>query len=350
MQKIKAAVMHGIDDVRIEEVDFPQMKAGEVLIKMKSVGVCGSDVHYYKHGKIGDYVVNQPIILGHECAGEIVEVADDVKNFKPGDRVAVEPGYTCRKCVYCKTGRYNLCPDVTFMATPPIDGAYIEYVAWPSDFVFHLPDNMTYDHGALMEPLAVGMHAVRRSRLKPGEPVLVLGAGTIGLVTILSAKAAGAGEIIVADLEDVRLNMAQKLGATKIINAGQENVLEVIKDFTHGFGMEVVYETAGSVPTTQQTIDLAARGGRIVWVGLAGEDRFPMPVLQAIDKELDIMGIFRYANVYPYAIQLVSTGRMNIDPLVTHRYNLENVKEALEVAYERRDGAVKVMVDIEGKA
>ncbi|GAK58746.1 GutB protein [Candidatus Vecturithrix granuli] len=350
MQKIKAAVMHGIDDVRIDEVDFPQMKAGEVLIKMKSVGVCGSDVHYYKHGKIGSYIVKKPMILGHECAGEIVEVASDVKNFKPGDRVAIEPGYTCRRCVYCKTGRYNLCPDVTFMATPPIDGAYIEYVAWPSDFVFHLPDNMTYDHGALMEPLAVGMHAVRRSRLKPGEPVLILGAGTIGLVTLLSAKAAGAGEIVVADLEDIRLNMAQKLGATKIINASKENTVEVIKDFTHGFGMEVVFETAGSVPTTQQTIELAARGGRIVWVGLAGEDRFPMPVLQAIDKELDIMGIFRYANVYPYAIQLVSTGRMNIDPLVTHRYNLENVKEALEVAYERRDGAVKVMIDIEGKA
>ncbi|GAK50332.1 alcohol dehydrogenase GroES domain protein [Candidatus Moduliflexus flocculans] len=348
MKKIKAAVMHGINDVRVEDVDFPQIKAGEVLIKMKSVGVCGSDVHYYKHGKIGSYVVNKPMILGHEAAGEIVEVAADVKNFKPGDRVAVEPGYTCRKCVYCKTGRYNLCPDVTFMATPPIDGAYVEYVAWPADFVFRLPDNMTYDHGALMEPLAVGMHAVRRSRLKSGEPIIILGAGTIGLVTLLAAKAAGAGEIIVADLEDVRLNMAQKLGATKIINASKENTLEVVKDLTQGLGMEVVFETAGSVPTTQQTIALAARGGRIVWVGLAGQDTFPMPVLAAIDKEVDIMGIFRYANVYPYAIQLVSTGRINIDPLVTHRYGLNQVTEALNVAYERRDGAVKVIVDIEG--
>ena len=346
MQKIKAAVLHGIDDVRIEEVDFPQMKEGEVLIKMKSVGVCGSDVHYYKHGKIGSFVVEKPMILGHECAGEIVEVAKDVKGFKAGDRVAVEPGYTCRKCVYCKSGRYNLCPDVTFMATPPIDGAYVEYVAWPADFVFHLPDNMTYDHGALMEPLAVGMHAVRRSRLKPGEPVIIMGAGTIGLVTILAAKAAGAGEIIVSDLEDVRLNMAQKLGATKTLNASKENVVEFVKDFTHGFGIEVVFETAGSVPTTQQTIDVVARGGRIVWVGMAGEDIFPMPVIDAIVKEVDIMGIFRYANVYPYAIQLVSNGRMDIDPLVTHHYSLDNVVEALEVAHERRDGAVKVMVDI----
>jgi len=348
MQKIKAAVMHGIDDVRVEEVEFPQLKAGEVLIKMKSVGVCGSDVHYYKHGKIGSYVVDKPMILGHEAAGEIVEVADDVKGFQPGDRVAIEPGYTCRKCVYCRTGRYNLCPDVTFMATPPIHGAYVEYVAWPADFVFHLPENMTYDHGALMEPLAVGMHAVRRSRLKPGEPVIILGAGTIGLVTLLAAKAAGAGEIIVADLEDVRLNMAQELGATKVINASQENTVTVINDLTQGFGMEVVFETAGSVPTTQQTIPLAARGGRIVWVGLAGQDTFPMPVVAAIDKEVDIMGIFRYANVYPYAIQLVSTGRINIDSLVTHRYGLAQVTEALEVAHERRDGAVKVIVDIEG--
>jgi L-iditol 2-dehydrogenase len=293
-------------------------------------------------------VVEKPMILGHECAGEIVDVAKDVKGFKPGDRVTVEPGYTCRKCIYCRTGRYNLCPDVTFMATPPIDGAFVEYVAWPADFVFHLPDNMSYDEGALMEPLAVGMHAVRRSRLKSGEPVIILGAGTIGLVTLLSAKAAGAGEIIVADLEDVRLDMAKKLGATKIINASKENTVEVIKDMTNGFGMEIVFETAGAVPTTQQTIQLAARGGRIVWVGLAGQDNFPMPVLQAIDKEVDIMGVFRYANVYPYAIQLVSNGRMDVSPLVTHRYSMDNVKEALAVAHERRDGAVKVMIDIEG--
>jgi L-iditol 2-dehydrogenase len=164
----------------------------------------------------------------------------------------------------------------------------------------------------------------------------------------LAAKAAGAGEIIVADLEDVRLHMAQKLGATKIINAGEENTVEVIQDLTNGFGMEIVYETAGSVPTTQQTIELAARGGRIVWVGLAGQDTFPMPVVAAIDKEADIMGIFRYANVYPYAIQLVSTGRINIDPLVTHRFGLAQVTEALDVAHERRDGAVKVIIDVEG--
>jgi L-iditol 2-dehydrogenase len=346
MKRIKAGVMHAVNDVRVDEVDFPQMRDGEVLIKVKAVGVCGSDVHYYKHGRIGPYVVEKPMILGHECAGEIVETARDVKDFKPGDRVAVEPGYTCRKCTYCKTGRYNLCPDVTFMATPPVDGAFVEYVSWPADFVFHLPDNMSFADGALMEPLAVGMHAVRRSRLKPGEPIVVLGAGTIGLVTILAAKAAGAGEIIVADLEDVRLTMATKLGATRTINAAKEKTVEVVMDLTRGSGTDVVFETAGSIPTTQQTIDLVKRGGRIVWVGLAGEDIFPMPILTAIAKEVDIMGIFRYANVYPSAIQLVSTGRIDVAPLVTHHFSLDNVREALETAYERRDGAVKVMVDI----
>ncbi len=346
MSTIKAGVMHGIDDVRIDDVPMPQIKDGEVLIKMKAVGICGSDVHYYKHGGIGDYIVEKPMILGHESAGEIVEAANDVKGLKLGDRVAIEPGYTCRKCIYCKTGRYNLCPDVTFMATPPIDGALVEYVAWPADFVFTLPENMTYEHGALMEPLAVGMHAVRRSRLIAGESVVVLGAGTIGLVTILSAKAAGAGQIIVADLEDIRLDMAAKLGATHTINAGKEDTRKVVNELTQGFGAEIVFETAGSVPTTQQTIELAARGGRIVWVGLPGQSEFPMPVVKAIDKELDMMGIFRYANVYPTAIQLVSNGRMDIDPLVTHRYGLNDVKEALDVAHERRDGAVKVMVKL----
>lgn len=350
MKQIKAGVLHGANDIRVEEVDFPQMKDGEVLIRVKVAGVCGSDVHYYKDGAIGPYVVSGPMILGHECAGEIVDVAEDVKGFKPGDRVAVEPGYTCRKCIYCKTGRYNLCPDVTFMATPPIDGAYVEYVAWPADFVFHLPDNVTFDHGALIEPLAVGMHAVRRSRLRAGESVVILGAGTIGLSTLVSAEAAGAGEIIVADLEDVRLCMARELGATQTINASNENTVEAIQDLTHGFGSEVVFETAGVAATAQQTIEVAGRGGRVVWVGAAGGATVPIPAVRVVDKELDIMGIFRYANLFPYAIQLVSTGRIDVDGFVTHRYSLDNLKEALEVAYERRDGAVKVMIDIEENA
>jgi L-iditol 2-dehydrogenase len=347
MKQIKAGVLHAANDIRVEEVDFPQMKDGEVLIKIRTVGVCGSDVHYYKRGAIGPHVVTGPMILGHECAGEIVDVAKDVKGFEPGDRVAVEPGHTCRKCIYCKTGRYNLCPDVTFMATPPIDGACVEYVTWPADFVFHLPDNLTFDHGALMEPLAVGMHAVRRSRLRTGESVAILGAGTIGLSTLVSAVAAGAGEVIVADLEDTRLDMARKLGATHTINASKENTAESIKDLTHGLGTEVVIETAGAASTTQQTVEVVGRGGRVVWVGAAGGQAVPIPIVQVADKELDIMGIFRYANLYPYAIQLVSTGRINLEGFVTHRYSLTNIKEALEVAYERRDGAIKVMINIE---
>ncbi len=208
-------VLYGVRDLRMERRPIPVAGPGQVLVRIGRIGVCGSDVHYYTNGRIGDYVVREPMILGHESAGVVAAVGEGVTDFAVGQRVTLEPGYTCGKCFFCKSGHYNLCPDVVFMATPPIDGAFCEYVAWPADYCFHLPDEMSLDEGALMEPLSVGLWAAERGNVRPGDAVAVFGSGPIGLVTIQAARAAGATTIIAVDVEDFRLQHALRLGATQ---------------------------------------------------------------------------------------------------------------------------------------
>lgn len=347
MTRMKAAVLHRPNDVRLDEVPVPTPAPGEVLVRIRAVGVCGSDVHYYKEGRIGAYVVDKPLILGHESAGEVVAVGPGVRGVAVGARVAIEPGVPCRRCRQCLRGRYNLCPRVTFMATPPVDGAFVEYVAWPAEFVYPLPDTLSYAEGALMEPLAVGMHAVRRARLVPGATVLVLGAGPIGQLALVAANAAGAGQAIVADLEDGRLAMARRLDPRAVtVNPARQPLGEAVLAATAGEGADVVIEAAGSVRTVTQTIELVRRGGTVVWVGLPGEDPSPVSALEAIRKEVDILGVFRYANVYPDAIRLAASGKIQLSPLVTHRFPLEEVRRALDTVVEAKASAVKVLVEV----
>jgi L-iditol 2-dehydrogenase len=340
---MKAAVMYGIDDVRVDERPVPSYGPNDVLVRIGAVGVCGSDVHYYKKGKIGRYVVEEPIILGHESGGTVVAVGEAVTSLVPGDRVAIEPGVPCRHCEYCKTGRYNLCPDVVFMATPPIDGAFCEYYTTPADFAFKLPDNVSLEEAAMMEPLACGIHAVRRGRLKPGETVVIFGAGTIGLMVLQAAKAFGALNRIVLDVQPERLKIAQTLGATQIINPEIDDPYEIINQVNPG-GADVVIEAAGANTTSQLATRYVRRGGRIVWVGLPGQDYVPMSVLELVDKEVDFMGVFRYANVYPQAIQLTEMGLVDVRAMITHKRTLEQAGEAMDLAYRRADGVIKVLV------
>ncbi len=346
MSAMKAAVLHRVGEVRVEERQIPEPGPGEVLVRVRAVGVCGSDVHYYKEGRIGRYVVEKPLILGHESAGEVVALGPGVSNLSVGSRVALEPGVPCRRCRTCKSGRYNLCPDVTFMATPPVDGAFVEYIAWPADFTYPLPENLGYAEGALMEPLAVGMHAVRRARLVPGCTVLVLGGGPIGQLALLAAKAAGAGRTILVDLEDRRLDVASRLGADVAINPSRASVADAAWAATDGDGPDLVIEAAGTASTVRQSIELVRRGGTVVWIGLPSQDPCEVSALQAIDKEVDILGIFRYANVYPYAIRLAASGKIDLSPLVTHRFPLEEARRALDTVVEQKSSAVKVLVEV----
>ena len=346
-EKMKAAFLYRPGDLRIEETEKPTPRPDEVLIRVKSVGVCGSDVHYYKNGRIGPFVVRAPHILGHESSGEVVEVGSDVKNLKVGDRVVFEPGVPCRRCRFCKMGRYNICPNVVFLGTPPVHGAYREYMTAPEDFLFKLPEEMDFHEGAMIEPLAVGVHACNRGEVGPGQTVAILGAGPIGLVTLQAAKAFGATTIIATDILPSRLDLAKELGATDTINAAEEkDVPGKIQEITGGMGADVVIETAGAVPTTQACVEAARPGGVIVWVGLPEETVFPIDVMTAICKEVDIRGIFRYANAHPTSIELVRAGRVNVKRMITHEFSLDELDEAMQLALSRDPSVVKIMINI----
>jgi L-iditol 2-dehydrogenase len=346
MSSMLAAVLYRPGDVRVERRAVPDPGAGEVLVRIRAVGVCGSDVHYYAEGRIGRYVVERPLILGHECAGEVVRHGPGVSAPQIGTRVALEPGAPCRRCRYCQAGRYNLCPQVVFMGTPPVDGAFAEYVAWPADLAFPLPENVSLAEGALIEPLAVGMHAMRRASLVPGATLLIQGAGPIGQMTLLAARAAGAGRIFVTDLDGSRLAVAKNHGADAVLNPVEGELREALADLTDGDGVDVVVEAAGSAPTIRQSLELVRRGGTIVWIGLPANDPVEVSALQAIDKEVTVFGVFRYANVYADAIRLVAAGRIPLGGLVTHRLPLSRVGEALALAGERMSGTMKVLVEL----
>ena len=223
--KMKVAVMNGIGKMGFTERDIPTPKDDEVLVKLDYVGICGSDLHYYESGAIGDYVVEPPFVLGHEPGGVVVEVGKDVKHLKVGDKVALEPGKTCGHCEFCKQGKYNLCPDVVFFATPPVDGVFQEYVAHEADLCFKLPENVSTLEGALIEPLAVGFHAAIQGDAHLGQKAVVMGAGCIGLVSMMALKARGVSEVYVVDIMEKRLEKALELGATGVINGAKEDVI-----------------------------------------------------------------------------------------------------------------------------
>jgi L-iditol 2-dehydrogenase len=341
---MKAAVMLRPKQIVIQEMPVPQVEPNEVLIKVMAVGVCGSDVHYYEHGRIGRFVVEKPIILGHECAGEVSAIGKKVTRFRIGDRVAVEPGVACGSCRACKEGRYNLCPDVQFLATPPVDGAFVQYMKIREDFLFAIPDHLTYEAAALNEPFSVGIHAAKRTKLQPGSTIAIMGMGPVGLMAVAAAKAFGASQIFVTDLEPVRLEAAKKMGATHAINVREEDAVEVIKRLTNNEGVDVAWETAGNPKALQSTMHSIRRGGKMAIVGLPAQDEIPLNIPFIADNELDIYGIFRYANTYPSGIEFLASGLVNTDALITDKYPLAQTQEALERAMTNKSGSLKVMV------
>lgn len=344
---MKAAVLYGVHDMRVEDVPVPEIsRERDVLVRVRSVGVCGSDVHFYERGIIGKYPLKEPTIMGHEAAGEVVEVLDESCGLAPGDRVAIEPGYTCRRCEFCKSGQYNVCPQVTFLAAPPVHGAFCEYLAWPSDFLFTLPDSLSLDEGAMMEPLSVGLWAAKRGGVQPGDSVAVLGAGPIGLLTMQAAIAAGATQAIVTDLAGERLDHARNLGATDTVMPSVENdpSEREIMELTDGRGVDVAFECAGTVPTLQMALRVTRNGGVTQIVGMPAEQNPQIPIYEMINREIDLRGLFRYANCYPRAISLVEAGRIDVKSLVTHHFDLDETPDAMTFVHQRRDGVVKAII------
>jgi L-iditol 2-dehydrogenase len=346
MTEMRAAVMYGIGDVRLETRPVPVPGPGEALVKVKSVGICGSDVHYYAEGRIGRYVVEQPMILGHECAGLVVELGSEVTRVKVGDRVAVEPGKTCVRCEYCKGGRYNLCQEVEFLATPPYDGAFCEFIAVRQDLLFPLPPEMSYEEGAAMEPLSVGIQACLRAHIVPGDSVLITGAGPIGLMTIVAAQSFGAYPIVVLDQEEFRLDVASRLGATAALNIRDADHAERAREALGGVA-SVTIECAGQGAALRLGIGLLKRGGRSVMVGLPSEPVSPIDLAQIADGELQLLGVFRYANTYPLAISMFQRFNRDLGVFWTARFPLSRAGEAMATAHRDRARHIKILIDPE---
>jgi L-iditol 2-dehydrogenase len=336
LSSMRAAVLRGVGDVVVEERPIPQAGPGEVVVRVASVGVCGSDTHYYEHGRIGQFVVESPLVLGHEAAGEVTALGPGVTSLAVGQRVSVEPGVPDLTCEQCLAGRYNLCPNMRFFATPPIDGAFAEYVVVHAAFAHPVPDTISDDAAALLEPLSVGIWACRKGRVTAGSRVLVTGAGPIGLVSVQAALAFGATEVVVSDVNPARLALARDLGATDVIDARTARVTDLPRP------PEVLLECSGHPAATGAAIRALDRAGRAVLVGMGG-DELPLPLSVVQERELEVTGTFRYAGTWPTAIALVAAGRVDLDRLVTGTYGLDQAADAL-TAGRSDPQSVKVVV------
>lgn len=343
---MKVAVMNGIGKMGYVEREVPQPADNEVLVKLEYVGICGSDMHYYETGRIGDYVVKPPFVLGHEPGGVVVEVGKNVKHLKIGDRVALEPGKTCGHCEYCKEGKYNLCPDVVFFATPPVDGVFQEYVAHEAALCFKLPDNVDTMEGALIEPLAVGFHAANQGGAHAGQTAVVFGAGCIGLVSMMALKAEGVSKVYVVDIMQKRLDKALELRATGVINSTDKNVQDEISRLTEGKGVDLVIETAGMEITTRQAIHIAKKGSTIVLVGYSKTGEMTLPLSLALDKELTFKTVFRYRHIYPMAIEAVASGKVNLKGIVSNVFSFDDIQNAMDKSVSDKANIVKSVVKI----
>lgn len=340
------AVLHGINDLRLEQRPIPTLRDDQVLLRMESVGICGSDVHYLVKGRIGHFVVEKPMVMGHEASGTVIQLGNNVKNLAIGDRVAIEPGECCRLCSYCKEGKYNLCPEMSFCATPPVDGNLSRFYAHAADFCYKLPENVSLDEGAMLEPLSVGVHACKRANVNVDSIVLILGAGPIGLVSLLAAKAFGASKVLITDISQYRLDVAKKLGADyTLLTSISDKEEVVIKKVISALGCEpsVSMDASGAELCVRVAIQATKPGGVAVLIGM-GTSEMTLPLANALIREVDIRGIFRYANDYGTALRMIADGKVNVRPLITHHFAIEETVKAFEVAKSGAGNPIKIII------
>ncbi|XP_050509515.1 sorbitol dehydrogenase-like [Diabrotica virgifera virgifera] len=333
------------NEITLEQRPIPVPGPGQVLLQMEVVGICGSDVHYWLDARCGPFILEAPMVMGHEASGTVVKCGPDVKSLEPGDRVAIEPGVPCRTCEFCKTGRYHICPDIKFCATPPIDGNLARFYVTDEDFCFKLPCNMTLEEGTLMEPLAVGVHACKLGRVTVGSVVFIQGSGPIGLCCVAATRAYGARKILITDVVDYRLELAKKMGATYTLNtSGMDEmqivnkVREILKEEPH-----VSIECAGSEMCARLSMHLTRAGGVSILLGMGGLE-MTLPFGAALVKEISTIGSFRYNNDYPEAIEMVRSGRAHVRDLVTHHFTLEQTIEAFETHRDKVGNPIKIMI------
>lgn len=328
-----------IRDIQVAETLGPR----DVRIAIHTVGVCGSDVHYYVEGAIGPFVVREPMILGHEASGTVIEIGKEVTTLKVGDRVCMEPGIPDPNSEETRLGCYNLDPQVRFWATPPIHGVLRPTVVHPEAFTFRLPDNVSFAEGAMVEPLAVGMHAANKAEIKPGDVALVTGAGPIGMVTALSVLAAGCSRVIMADVIDDKLKLAETLGPIQGVNPAKTDLVESVLKLTDGKGVDCIFECSGNARVIETIFRPLKPLGRVIFIGLPGKP-VPYSIEESMLKEARVTSIFRYAHVFPRALQLMSSGKIDVKPLITDVYRFGQSKEAFDYATKMKPTSVKIQI------
>lgn len=327
-------------------------------VHVEQTGICGSDVHYWQRGRIGDFVLESPIVLGHESAGVVVETGRKVKNVKVGDRVAIEPGVPCRRCDFCRSGAYNLCADTVFAATPPHDGTLQKYYIVASDYVYPIPEHMSAEDGALVEPVAVAVQIVKVADLRAGQTVLVFGCGPIGVLCQAVAKASGASKVIGVDISQSRAQFAKDFAADDVyvtqaksaegvdpVDASRAVAEEIVARFGLGEGADVVLECTGAEPCIQAGVFAAKKGGTYVQAGM-GRENVVFPITTACIRALTVKGSIRYSTgCYPRAVQLISDGKIQAKKLITHRFKFEEAEKAFELVKKAQEDTLKVVIE-----
>ena len=343
---MQALVLEATRQLALRDIDLPTaVGPDDVRIAIRTVGICGSDLHYYLHGAIGPFVVREPMVLGHEASGEVVAVGSNVRDLTPGDRVCMEPGIPDWSSRASRLGLYNLDPAVAFWATPPIHGCLTREVVHPANLTFKLPDNVSFADGAFVEPLAVGMQAANKARVQPGQVAVVLGAGTIGMMTALAALAAGCARVIMTDVQEDKLAVARRYEGIETVNVATEKAADRVAAATAGWGADIVFEASGNPRAYEGLFDLACPGGAVVLIGMPPKP-VAIDVVSAQIKELRIEHVFRYANVFPRAVALLASGKIDLKPLVSRTYPFEQSVEAFEFAAQAHPEVVKVQIEI----
>jgi D-xylulose reductase len=347
---MEALVLERKGELTLRDIDLPlELGPHDVKIAIHTVGICGSDVHYYEYGAIGPFVVKEPMVLGHEAAGTVVEVGANVKHLKSGDRVCMEPGIPDPNSRAARLGIYNLDPAVRFWATPPVHGCLTPYVVHPAAYTFKLPPNVSFAEGAMVEPLAVGMHASVKAKIKPGDLAVVMGAGPIGIVTALAALAGGCSQVVITDVQQPKLDLASKLGPIRPVNVAKENLRHVIDELTDGWGADIVFEATGAAAAIQKVQESLCPAGRIVLVGMPiGPVALDIVALQA--KEAQIETVFRYAHVYPRALALMGSGKIGLKPLISRTFEFQEGVNAFNFAVKMPPDCVKAQIRVGAEA
>jgi D-xylulose reductase len=340
----RALVLERQRELALREIALEQaMGPHDVRVKLHTVGVCGSDVHYYTHGRIGPFVVNAPMVLGHEAAGTVIETGAEVRTLKMGDRVCMEPGIPDPNSRASKLGIYNVDPSVRFWATPPVHGCLTAEVVHPAAFTYKLPDNVSFAEAAMVEPFAIGMQAALRARIKPGDIAVVTGCGPIGIMVALAALAGGCARVFISDLAQEKLDIAGRYAGITPINVRERNVAEAVREATAGWGADVVFEASGASRVYETLLDIVCPGGALVLVGLP-VDPVKFDVVSATAKEIRIETVFRYANIYDRAINLIASGKVDLKPLVSRTYDFEESIAAFERAAQGLPTDVKIQI------